>query len=240
MYDVITELIFIKFYHNQSYFNNFHNTCNLFDTFRNFNGDVKEFTWSKSRPFIARRLDYIFVTEELFEKTIESNIISVPFSDHRGCSIVIKKSSIEKGPGYWKMNNSLLDRKDYVDRMNLLIDNFCANLNDDFQIAWELLKLEIKNFTINFSKLRAIEKRNETHTLQNKLNNLDKSLANNPKDIEKVKERDKIKLNLDVLENEKAKAAQIRSRVKFIADGEKNTKYFLNLKRANYNSKIYG
>ena len=40
------------------------------------------------------------------------------------------------------------------------------------------------------------------------------------------------------MQSEKTTAAQVRSRVRYIEEGEKNTKYFLNLERANYNSKI--
>ena len=90
-------------------FNDVLNECNLFDTWRLFNQDIKECTWSKRNPFVARRLDYILTSSTVFDKTRECNIISVPMSDHRGCGIAILLSEVVKGPGYWKFNNSLLE-----------------------------------------------------------------------------------------------------------------------------------
>ena len=221
-------------------FNDFFNICNLIDSFRIFNDNNKEYTWSKSIPFIARRLDYILLSENLFEKATEANIHSVPFSDHRGCLLVIKTSSIEKGPGTWKFNNSLLKDIIFVEKMNDLIDRYCVKLTDDGdrQIEWELLKLEIKQYTMNYSKLIAINKRDKIKSLYTELDSIESLLSKDPQNDRLIKKRDLLKINLEVIQSEKTTAAQVRSRVRYIEEGEKNTKYFLNLERANYNSKI--
>ena len=63
---------------------------------------------TKNTPFVARRLDYILTNSLLFDKTIKCNIHSIASTDHRGSSVLIKFAEIERGPGYWKCNNSLL------------------------------------------------------------------------------------------------------------------------------------
>ena len=45
------------------------NECNLFDTWRLLNPDIKEYTRSKRNPFVARRLDYILTSSIVFDKT---------------------------------------------------------------------------------------------------------------------------------------------------------------------------
>ena len=91
---------------------------------------------------------------------VECNLNSFPTSDHRGVVAQIRLMKIHRGPGYWKMNNALLKESNYLDLVNKTIDEFNAkeeyhNVSGD--LRWELLKLDIKETTINYSKKRAIE-----------------------------------------------------------------------------------
>ena len=58
-------------------FNNMVSSCALSDEWRLSNPTEMNFSWSRNNPLTARRLDYIFVSEFIFNKTIESNIISI-------------------------------------------------------------------------------------------------------------------------------------------------------------------
>ena len=79
----------------------------LYDVWRLYHGQTKEFTWSSHySPWIARRLDYIFVNSSMFDKINASNISPVPNSDHQGVDIEFHMENIKKGPSYWKFNNS--------------------------------------------------------------------------------------------------------------------------------------
>ena len=65
----------------------------------------------------------------------------------RGCGITILLSEVVKGPGYWKINNSLLDLEDnYINQMNEVTDSFIRDDNtaNQDQQSWKLLKLRIK------------------------------------------------------------------------------------------------
>ena len=64
-----------------------------------------------------------------FYKTIECNIQSVASTDHRGCSVLVIFAEIERGPGYWKFNNSLLKDTIFVNQINTVIDNHTAGLD---------------------------------------------------------------------------------------------------------------
>ena len=73
-------------------------------------------------------------------------------------------------------------------------------------------------------------------TLQKDFDYTDKLLSVDPKNQALI--RKKIKHELELQNIQKAKSAQTRSREKFIEEGEKNTKYFVNLEKANTNSNI--
>ena len=77
-------------------------------------------------------------------------------------------------PGFWKFNNSLLDDEDFTSEIRESLPNFkdkYADL-DDLGLKWDLIKMEIRGFTIKYSKIKAKNKRNEEAALQNKVNEL--------------------------------------------------------------------
>ena len=209
------------------------------DTWRMFHGDTKEFSWCRRNPFTARRLDYILTSPSIFDKVCQCEIKSIAMSDHRACHIDIVFTELCRGPGYYKFNNSLLRDQEFVEKMNCLIASHCEHLENDLQLQWELLKLEIKKISINYSKIKSVERKNQVIELQNELNMLDIQLSQNPSCHEVQNKREKLKLKLEVIEQHNSRAAQIRSRVKWVEEGEKNTKYFLNLEKTKANSKIF-
>ena len=223
-------------------FNNFVHECNLHDVWRIYHNDVKEYTWSRKNQdkLIARRLDYVLVNDSALDEIIETYHYTITSSDHRGVFMQMKLSNAKRGPGYWKFNNSLLTDKTFVDMMNEAIDNYVNdNTEENVVLKWELLKLKIKQESIMFSKAKAVKKRNDRIDLHNKLNACDEMLSIDPQNIDLLKQREKLKLQTELYEQEQSKSAQIRSRIKWIEEGEKNTKYFLNLEKSRANSKIF-
>ena len=82
----------------------------------------------------------ILTNSMFFDKTIEfeCNIYSVASTGHRGCSVLVKFAEIERGPGYWKFNHSLLKDSTFINQMNTIIDNHTADLDSrsDNQLEW--------------------------------------------------------------------------------------------------------
>lgn len=89
--------------------------CDLTDTWRMFHRNEKEFTWCRKPLFIAHRLDYILVTDTVFNHVSECNILTVAHSDHRAVDLQHKISKVKRGPSYWKFNDNLLHDINFVD-----------------------------------------------------------------------------------------------------------------------------
>jgi len=85
--------------------------CELNDMWRVSHPQDKEYSWSGRTPFIARRLDYMFVNDLVLDKTVECEFHSVPQSDHRLMEMQLNLTHIKRGPSYWKFNDSLLHDK---------------------------------------------------------------------------------------------------------------------------------
>ena len=95
-------------------------------------------------------------------------------------------------------------------------DNHTASLDSksDNQLEWELLKVKIKDFTRNYSKQKSVHNRNTLAELYGKLNDTDSALAVNPECVATKNQRDQVKIKIQLLEQQKSRAVQVRSRVK--------------------------
>ena len=72
-----------------------------------------------------------------------------------------------KTPGFWKFNNSLLDDEDLTSAIRESLSVFKdknADL-DDLGLKWDLIKMEIRGFTIKYLKIKAKNKKNEEAAL---------------------------------------------------------------------------
>ena len=207
--------------------------CNLIDNWRVFHPHEKEFSWSTKDNKAARRLDYILTSEELFNEVVNCYMISIPFSDHRYVCIDIKNKQIERGPGYWKFNNFLLKDQVFVTLMNELIDNSHTKHRDmqDKQKKWEILKYEIKEKSIEYGKKRKRDQNCRASTLYKQLDEHEKKLGTEPNNEEIISKRNKVKIELELIEDERTKRIQNLARIKWVEEGEKNTAYFMNLEK---------
>ena len=78
-----------------------------------------------------------------------------------------------------------------------------------------------------------MEKRNETISLRNILHKLEEKIALDSSNAELQNEIIDKKANLEIAALYQAKGPQVRARTKWIEEGEKNTKFFLNLEKNN-------
>lgn len=89
-----------------------------------------------------------------------------------------------KAPGFWKFNNSLLHDENFTSAIRESLPVFkdkYADL-DDLGLRWDLIKMEIRSFTIKYSKIKAKNKKNEEAALHNKVNELMQKCEQNPSD----------------------------------------------------------
>ena len=68
---------------------------------------------------------------------------------------------IPRGPGFWKFNNAFLEDNNYVEQMRHKYSEFREKHKyiQDKRMYWELLKMEIRCFTISFAKAKETRKR---------------------------------------------------------------------------------
>ena len=142
----------------------FKETYDLSDKWRVRNMKSKCFTFKQkhSSGFIQHRLDYILILNTLQEFVTMTDILTPISTDHSPVLFSLSKEGITiRGTGPWKFNSSLTTDQNYKAEIKKLIRNF-SNENEflsNRQLKWELLKYEVRKFTIKYTKHVAKEKR---------------------------------------------------------------------------------
>ena len=95
------------------------------------------------------------------------------------------------------------------------------------QLKWELLKYEIRKLTIDYTKRKAKERRKQQAYLESEL----KKLENNLESSENLRKYESLKNNLELIYNHIAEGVRLRSKCEWYEQGEKSTKFFLNLEK---------
>ena len=150
---------------------------NLCDIWRIRNPKAKQYTFRQQcfSGFIQRRLDYIFISQNFQEIAKHAEILKTISTDHS--SVLSTFQNLNQGqrrPVLWKFNNSLICNGEYVLRLKVLINKVKGELNHSNQfcnqVKWEVLKYEVRCFTIKFPKDLAKTKKNKPNFLESNLN----------------------------------------------------------------------
>ena len=210
---------------------------NTVDTFRYLNQEKREYTYfNKGKPESDSRIDYVLVSKLSATMVDSVSIKKVPLvPDHK---VVITKLLCDssKGPGYWKLNTKLLEN----DMYKLGIENVVKKTIDEYELKvcyrdlWDFCKIRIKEFSIHFSIKLQKERRNNVLVIEKQIADLEEqvSLCDNAtlkSEINKL--LSELECEYERLYVDKAKGAQIRSKGKYVEEGERSTSYFLNLEK---------
>ena len=223
----------------------------LSDPWRSQHENEKRYTWFGPSSKKGR-LDFFLVSSHLMNFLNKSDIDIGYRSDHAMVHFDIVFTNFEKGKGFWKFNNSLLKDKLYIDGvkdillslkqqyalipflpdaikdMNNSEISFCI----DFQLLFEQILLHIRGFTIEYSSRKKRKRIEREKQIDKELNTLASTvdICNNEQYI-------LLQNELESIRKEYIKGLFVRTRAKWIEEGEKPTKYFLSLEKRNYINK---
>jgi len=219
--------------------------CDLCDIWRLRNLSLKHFTWrgvaqgrsSRVNKFLHRRLDFFFVSDEMQPYVKNCDIIPAPSTDHSAITLQLQSFHEDRrGPSFWKLNNSLLEREDYITELKKRLNTFKLSLDDagilSPQLKWELIKYEIRKFSIYFSKAIARNRRCIYQQLESEIRTIEN--MNGWEDNEDmITKHDKLLKTLEERSNYITEGIIIRSKATWYELGEKSNKYFLTLEKRN-------
>ena len=217
---------------------NIMNGFDLVDIWRIRNPKKQKFTWRQKKPPIQCRLDFWLLSDSLQNSIKVCDMTPLAFTDHSEIFITLKSSDEERrGPSYWTLNTSLLEDSKYIemikDKWETWVEEFSL-FHEDKRKLWEALKYRIRQNSMKFSKAKAKEARRDLQELEERCKELDELVATHPSD-QTFEELDKVKAEIAKHYSRKVKGQIIRSRVQWYEEGEKNSRFFLNLEKRNRN-----
>ena len=201
------------------------------DIFRVRFPDLKRFTFHRKNPLIQRRLDYIFISNNIQEHIEKVEILPSFMSDHSPVFISLNlNSNLKRGNYGWKFNDSLLNDELFVQKITEHIDAVKSNftLDQNPHIKWEFLKYQIRKFSISFAKTKNKDIRIQKEKHETIVKNYE-STENRPPDEEYAVSKAFLEDYID----KKTAGSILRSKCEFYEQNEKSTKFFLNLEKKN-------
>ena len=176
------------------------------------------------------RLDYWLISKHLIPRTSNTDVKSYYESDHSPiyAEIQYKNNTKSSGPGFWKFNN-----EEFVTHLKFFLTHAKEKHRDieDKRLYWEMIKMEIRDFCIRFSKRLAKANKKKEIDLLCRLKQLNERRDQNQQDTNLVVEAERVRLELQKIAQHKTKGAIIRSKARWYEHGERNSKYFMNLEK---------
>ena len=113
-------------------------------------------------------MDYFLISKELRDLVTSCKITHALQTDHSAVSIGFKAETVnqKKGPGFWKFNHSLLKDERYTKKLRENIVQYEEKYKDvdDLGLRWDLITMEIRGFTIMYSKAKTKMKKKTEET----------------------------------------------------------------------------
>ena len=189
------------------------------------------FTRARPDGTIASRIDLIGCPYAWLLFVASCEIFSCPYSDHAAVSLSWSSDSPSRGPGLWKLNCSVLDESDYFQ----LISDFWASWRlrrpsfSSLPHWWDRGKSRIKGLTINYCKDRRLSQIQERCLLSRLPEHLKVKTDSDTVSLFSVYHT--VLSRLKALDLTEAPGAQVRSRIKWVEEGETSSSYFFRLEK---------
>ena len=218
-------------------------TYNVIDIWRSKHPTLKQYTWhSTNKPPVFCRLDYFLLSDNLVNSVSSCEHRISYKSDHSIVELNIDVFNFQRGPGYFKLNNSSLLDNQYQESIRKSITEITTiNKDANPNTLWELIKGSIRNETIKYGSMKKKERDRIEQQLTNYIENLNKIMNDtvNNETVDLLEQQiDSKKTELNTLIDKKIEGYILRSKAQVIEEGEKNTKYFASLEKKRAESKL--
>ncbi len=187
------------------------NLLDLKDIYREINPDGQDFTFFSKPHRTQARLDRIYGSQTLLDCFEQYNFKTVTFTDHKLTSMTFNLEPLgePRGPSYWKLNILLLKDAIFCQQIaNKIRESDLLNVLTVFLPSkWDILKREIKDMSLRFSKHKAMQRKMSIFKWERELEEAKEKVRVDPDDFQS---KNKIKIVLEHLkQNERREIAAI-------------------------------
>ena len=206
--------------------------CCVIDIWRYLHPDSSGFTWTKSDGSLASRIDLCGVPYVWVPSVSSCLVTPCPFSDH--CALLLSLSVpdvVPPGPGLWKLNTSILSDEDYFTLIATAWRDWRSSVPRFPSLAkwWEKGKSLIKGLTIQFCCEKSRARSSNRDLLVRLVEHLKTKVDGGSSSC--VGPYHSAMAELAQLDLEAARGAQVRSRARWVEEGETSSAYFFRLEK---------
>ena len=120
----------------------------LTDIWRDLHPQDDVFTWRQRKPEVHCRLDFFLISQGIAICVTNAEISPGYKTDPSMITISIITNTNPRGRGFWKLNTSFLNDKEYVNQIKETIAKVSQEYESDNAVndslLWEMIKLKIK------------------------------------------------------------------------------------------------
>ena len=166
---------------------------------------LHKFTYESKAKGMKSRIDFFLLAKNLTKSVKKTEIYPSIAPDHNAIYVSLSwVNEAPRGPGFWKFNNTLLKDEKYAVIVRETYTNTLSYYHQvsDKRLLWELIKMEIRNATISYTKHKAKISRDRAKDIRQQLEQLDNIICNDffASDINQVLQSyDRLKFELQSL-----------------------------------------
>ena len=209
-------------------------TLQVEDIWRIKHPNKTQFSFQSARGDCSR-IDRIYASRSARGRITQAKIVPCVHSDHDSVHIQFKLTDIETGKGSWVLNQSVLEDPKFYEAISAFWRDWQLQKNLHLNLAdwWDEGKRQIKTISQNFCRTKNLGEKRQISSLNKRIRNAAKKAENGNPNAENLK----IQFNtqLKELEEKRAQAHILRAKAQWTEEGERCTKYFLNLENKKKN-----
>ena len=206
--------------------------CCVVDIWRYLHPSSSNFTWTRWNGSVASRIDLIGVPYVWVPSVLSCDIVPCPFSDHCGVLLSVSIPDVTPpGPGLWKLNTSILSEPEYTKLISDAWFSWRQSMARFPTLAkwWEEGKSLIKGLTIRYCCSRSATRSRNRDLLVRLVDHLKAKVDLGWASC--LGPYHSALAELARIDQLAAKGAQVRSRIRWVEEGEVSSAYFFRLEK---------
>ena len=205
-------------------------TLQIEDSWRQNNPQNRFYTYVSAQGDRSR-IDRIYISRNARNKTIHTEIKPCVHSDHASVHLTLCLADVKTGKGCWSLSVTTLEDPDYCELITQFWGNWILqkNLSPSLAERWEEGKRQIQTISKDFSKRKTTGEKRLSASLQKRLRNATKKAESGDKQAELLRRH--FTEELKSMESKSALIRIMRAKAQWVEQGERCTKYFLNLEK---------
>jgi len=208
---------------------------NLCDIWRHFHPNLRQYSRHQRNPRALSRLDFILVSEDFIDNCLSSKIVPGVQSDHSVVTLNFNDGQPTKGRGFWKLNCHYLHHDaDFINLVKKKIQDF-KDIHKESEcnpnVLWDALKCTLAGVCIEYCVRKKRERKGVKDKLMDDIEKVKIQINDDPSNEVLISQLDKMEAELNKILDFETKGLIIRSRTRWMEEGEKSSKYFCNLEK---------